>query len=246
MRTARPAPLTGKRVLGRATVAALAASTLTSVLIAPAGDPVERLSYLQAPLAVVAFAGSAVVLIASVAHLRTGSASADRLAAAAAETGFAFALLAALVGALWSQAAEHRWWTSDPLAGTIAVLAAVYGGYLAIRRLQHNPDRTARWAAVAGLAAFPAVAGVYASIAAWRPVTLEAQLIRPAPTAAAIACLVLGTAAFAVCFLHLTGARVQLGNLEERARRDAWASVRHRPAPRVVPGRARPGVGARA
>jgi heme exporter protein C len=243
----RPSPRrAGPPVLGRAAATALGASALTSIAIAPAASASQRLGYLQVPLAVVAFAGAAIVLIASTGHLRNGSPSADRLAAAAAETGFAFALLAAWTGVLWSRSAEGRWWTWDPLAASIAALAAAFGAYLAIRRLRHNPARTARWASVAGLAAFPAVAAAYLTASAWQPVALQPQLDRPALTGAAVACLALGTGAFGLAYLYLTVTRVLVGRLEDRARRAAWTSVRHRPAPRVVPGRGRPGVGARA
>jgi heme exporter protein C len=212
----------GERVLGWLALAALAASAIMSLAVAPPDAEqgnVQRLMYVHVPAAWLAYLSFAVVFVASIAYLRTSRTRWDRLGAASAEIGVLFTALAIVLGALWGKPVWGVWWTWDPRLTTTAILLLVYVGYLAIRRLPASPARRGRWAAVVGIVGFLDVPIVHLSVVWWRSLHQGPTVARlGSPTIAPImlAALLVGVAAFTLVYLYLLSFRLRVGRLEER------------------------------
>jgi heme exporter protein C len=213
----------GELILGWATLVAVAASAVMSLVIVPPdasqGD-VQRLMYIHVPAAWLAYLSFFLVFVSSIAYLITKRIRWDRLAAACAEVGVLFTALTIALGMLWGKPVWGAWWTWDPRITTTAILLLIYVGYLAVRRLPDNPAKRARWAAVIGIVAFVDVPIVQLSVTWWRSLH-QGPTIRllGESTIAPIMLwtLLLGVFAFTLLFCYLVTLRLRVGRLEERA-----------------------------
>jgi len=213
----------GERILGWATLVAMAASAVMSLVVSPPDAQqgnAARLLYIHVPSAWLAYLSFAVVFVASIAYLATRRTRWDRLAAASAEVGVLFTALAIALGALWGKPVWGTWWTWDPRITTTTILLLIYVGYLAVRRLSDSPARRARWAAVVGVVGFLDVPVSYLSVTWWRGLhqgttirLLGESTIAPIMQVA----LMTGVFAFTLLFLYLVTVRLRLGRLEDRA-----------------------------
>jgi heme exporter protein C len=219
----------GERALGVATAAALAASAVLSLVVAPPDavqGEVQRLMYVHVPAAWLAYLSFFVVFVSSIAYLRTGRIRWDRAAAASAEIGVLFTALAIVLGSLWGRPVWGTWWTWDPRLTTTAVLLLIYLGYLALRRIADNPTRRARWAAVIGIVGFVDVPIVHLSVVWWRSLHQGPTVLRlggPEIHGWMLAALLVGVGAFTLAYAYLMAIRLRVGRLEERAAREALA-----------------------
>jgi heme exporter protein C len=214
-------------VLGAAALTALAVSAPLSLVVVPPdavqGD-VQRLMYVHVPAAWLAYLSFLVVFGASVAYLRTGRIRWDRIAAASAEIGVLFTVLAIALGALWGKPVWGTWWTWDPRLTTTAVLLLIYLGYLAVRRITGDPKRRARWSAVLGIVGFVDVPIVHLSVMWWRSLHQGPTILRlggPEIHGSMLAALLVGVAAFTLAYAYLMTLRLRVGRLEEGAAREA-------------------------
>ena len=81
----------------------------------------------------------------------------DHHAAAAAEIGLLFCVLATVSGSLWAKAMWGSYWNWDPRETSIFFLLLVYAAYLALRGAIEQPERRARLAAIYSAVAFVTV-----------------------------------------------------------------------------------------
>jgi heme exporter protein C len=130
----------------------------------------QRIFYLHVSTALAAFICFALVLGGGVAYLWRGSVAGDRLGRAAALVGLVLTVNTFVMGMIWAKPAWN--WdpsqTWDPKLTATAALAAVYAGYLMVRRFA-TPGRPAmRLAAVVGIVGFADVPIVYFSVQWWR------------------------------------------------------------------------------
>ena len=214
---------TGEKVLGWASLVAVAFTLVMSLIVVPPdasqGD-VQRLMYVHVPAAWLAYLSFFVVFVASIAYLVTRRIRWDRLAAASAEVGVLFTVLTIGLGMLWGKPVWGAWWTWDPRLTTTAILLLLYLGYLAVRRLPESPARRARWAAVIGIVAFLDVPIVQLSVTWWRSLhqgptvrLLGESTIAPIM----LTTLLIALGAFTLLYCYLLVLRLRVGRLEERA-----------------------------
>ncbi|HLQ23023.1 MAG TPA: heme ABC transporter permease CcmC [Gemmatimonadales bacterium] len=226
----------GERILGWATVAALAASAGLSLVISPPDVDQRnavRLLYIHVPSAWLAYLAFAVVFVASIAYLRTKKTRWDRLAAASAEVGVLFTALAIALGSIWGKPIWGTWWTWDPRLTTTAILLLIYLGYLAVRRLPDSPAKRARWAAVVGIVGFLDVPIVQLSVTWWRSLHQGATvrlLGRSTIAPVMLAALLMGVFAFTLLYLYLVTLRLRVGRLEDRVVAEALSPRLGQPA----------------
>jgi len=231
----------GEKVLGIATLAALAISLWLSLIVAPPDavqGEVQRIMYIHVPSAWLAYLSFLVVFIASIAYLKTSKVRWDRIAAASAEIGVLFTALAIALGSLWGKPVWGTWWTWDPRLTTTAVLLLIYVGYLAVRRITDNPTRRARWSAVIGIVGFIDVPIVHLSVIWWRSLHQGPTVFRlggPEIHGTMLLALLVGVAAFTLVYVYLMTVRLRVGRLEERAAREALSPQIGAPAPDEVP-----------
>jgi heme exporter protein C len=212
------------RLLGLATLAALALLALYGLVISPAdaemGDAV-RLMYVHVPSAVLLYAGCAVTTAASAAWLRRRTPGWDALAGAAAEVALVFAVITLVTGSLWGRPTWGTYWVWDARLTSTAVLTALLVGYLALRSLDLDPGARSARAAVLGLLLVPNVVVVNRSVAWWRSVHQDATLSRLDPTIDGdmLVALAVGFLALGLAFAWLMIHRFRLAWLELHADR---------------------------
>jgi len=76
----------------------------------------------------------------------------DQLAVAGAEVGVVFCTLMMVTGPIWAKGTWGHWWSWDPRLTLTLLLWFVYLAYLLLRSFTEGSERTARFAAVYGIA----------------------------------------------------------------------------------------------
>jgi heme exporter protein C len=211
------------RVLGWLAVAGLAAGLITGIGVAPrelTQGNVQRIMYLHVPAAWVAYLAFGVVFVASVAHLATRAAAADRIAHASAGAGVAFTGLAIVTGSIWGKPTWGTWWTWDARLTTTAILFVIYVGYLLLRGMVDDPERGARYAAVVGIVGALDIPLVHFSVLWWRTLHQPPSVGRPEASAMdpiILTALLVNVAAFTLLYLYFVTKGVHVLRREEEA-----------------------------
>ncbi|MDR2820391.1 MAG: cytochrome c biogenesis protein [Desulfovibrio sp.] len=139
---------------------------------------IQKIFYIHLPLAWWSLFSFFLVFLGSVLYLLKRAPAADRLCAAAAETGVLLSGLALLTGMLWARKSWGVWWTWDPRLTTTLIMWFIYAGYLVLRGLNLPRQRKGLVCAVVGVVAFLDVPLVFVSARIWRsihPAVLGAQ-----------------------------------------------------------------------
>lgn len=128
----------------------------------------QRIFYVHVPTALIAYLAFGVVLIGSIAYLKTGKRAWDSLARASAEVGVLFTGMNLLTGMLWGKPIWGTYWTWDARLTSTFVMFLIYVGYLVFRSMATDPARGGRVAAVIGIVGFIDVPLVHYSVDWWR------------------------------------------------------------------------------
>jgi heme exporter protein C len=174
---------------------------------------VQRIMYLHVPAILTAYVAILVVLVASVAYLRSRRPGWDHLAAASAELAVCFIGLAIATGSIWGKPTWGTWWTWDARLTSTALLFVIYLGYLLLRSVVEDPECAATYAAVVGILGALDVPIIHFSVQWWRTLHQPATVLRPqAPTMdpTMLAVLLLNVVAFLGVFAYLAGRRYRL------------------------------------
>ena len=132
------------------------ASFLWAPLVPVLGET-TRVLYFHIPAAWVTVLALGWSMLHSVLYLRRRRMEHDHQAAAAAEIGLMFCVLATVSGSLWAKAMWGSYWNWDPRETSIFFLLLVYAAYLALRSAIEEPERRARLAAIYSAVAFVSV-----------------------------------------------------------------------------------------
>jgi heme exporter protein C len=136
--------------------AALVAAFLWAPLV-PVLGATTRVFYFHFPAALVTCLALGWSMVHSALYLRTRDLAHDDHAAASAELGLLFCVVATVSGSMWAKAMWGAYWNWDPRETSIFFLLLLYGAYLALRASLDEPVRRARLAAVYSCIAFVAV-----------------------------------------------------------------------------------------
>ena len=134
----------------------LAAAFLWAPLVPVLGET-TRVLYFHIPAAWVTVVALAWSMGHSIAYLRTRRLEHDHQAAAAAEIGILFCIVATLSGSMWAKAMWGAYWNWDPRETSIFFLLLIYAAYLALRSAIDGDERRARLSAVYSVVAFVTV-----------------------------------------------------------------------------------------
>jgi heme exporter protein C len=205
-------------------------------------DYIQHIFYMHVPIAYVAYLAFGIVLIGSVAYLKTGKRRWDNVARASAEIGVLFTGLTLLTGMLWGRPRWGTFWTWDETLTLTFVLFLIYVGYLLFRSMAADPSRGARVAAVIGIVGFADVPLVHFSMVWWRTLHPAEVIINPAgpqlPTSELVTMLFL-LGVYTGLYIVLMTLRTRLGRAED-ALAEAEAAEEDRrplaPRPGVAPG----------
>ena len=115
-----------------------------------------RILFFHVPMAWLAVLGFLGAMLYAMRYLRRRDPAADIRAAASAEMGFLFCVLATLSGALFARVQWGAAWNWDPRQTSILALLLVYAAYFTLRSAIADPERRAALSSVyAILAALP-------------------------------------------------------------------------------------------
>ena len=209
------------RVLGYASGLLLAAVTYGIFFVARPdrvqGDA-ARIVYFHVPMAWVAFMAFFVVLVASIAYLRTRDDRWDRLGRASAEVGVVFTTLVLVTGSIWGYPIWGTWWSWDPKLTTTLILWFIYLGYLMVRSYA-EPPRGPRYAAILGIVGFVDVPIVYQASVWWRTLHPSPVLGPEAQSQSTdiLGLLVFSVVAFTLLYAFLVRVRAEIEGLSSRS-----------------------------
>jgi heme exporter protein C len=134
---------------------ALGAVWLVTVWNAPVDafqGPIQKILYLHAPCAFAAYLGFAMTALFGGLYLWRGEERFDRFAVASAGVGVVFCTLVLLTGPIWAKGTWGRWWSWDLRLTLTLLLYLIYLAYILLRSFTEGSERTARFAAVYGIA----------------------------------------------------------------------------------------------
>ena len=215
---------TATRVIGVLALAALALLVLYGLVISPADAEMAdsvRLYYIHVPSAICLAIGCFITTFSSALWLRRRTAGWDALAEAGAEVALLFAVITLMTGSLWGRPTWGTYWTWDARLTSTAVLTALLVGYLAMRRLDLDPDARSVRAAVVGLLLVPNFVVVNRSVEWWRSLHQESTLFRldPAIEGDMLVAAMIGYLAIGLVFTWLTIHRFRVAWLAQQADR---------------------------
>jgi len=183
---------------------------------------VQRIFYVHVPSAWISYLAYTVVLIGSIAYLRTGSQRWDLLAHSSAEVGVVFTSITLVSGMLWARPVWGAYWVWDPRLTLTLVLFLIYVGYLVVRTVSES-SRSGRIAAVIGIAGYAVVPLVHFSVEWWRGHHPARTVVNPSegpqlpPEMLATMLYMLGV--FTLLFVLLLLVRIRLGRSQDALER---------------------------
>ena len=143
-------------VIGLWWVAVIAAAFLWLPPTMGLGE-LSRIAWFHIPVAWGAVLAFLTAMVVSIRFLRSRDLVWDDRAAAAAELGLLFTVLATVSGSMWAKEAWGVYWNWDPRESSIIILLLIYGAYFALRAAVDDEQRRAVLAAVYNIVAFVTV-----------------------------------------------------------------------------------------
>jgi heme exporter protein C len=206
----KPTPLSVAAAIG------LVVTYVRAIFFTPAEaiqGPAQKIFYVHAPSAWVAFLAFGLVGLTSVLYLWLREARLDRVAEASAEVGVVFTTVVLITGPLWGKPVWGTYWTWDARLTLTLFLWFIYVAYLVLRGAVDDPDMRARYSAVLGILGALLVPFIHLSVYLFR--TLHPRPIVMKPSAPSLpgemlTTLLIAFAAFTLLYVALLRARYRL------------------------------------
>jgi len=203
----KPTPLT------IAAVVAIALTYVRAIFFTPLEalqGPAQKILYVHAPAAWVAFMAFALVAVASGLYLWLREDRLDRIAESSAEVGVVFTTVVLTTGPLWGKPIWGAYWTWDARLTLTLFLWFVYVGYIVLRGALEDRGMRARYSAVLGILGALLIPFIHLSVYLFR--TLHPQPILMKPSAPSLpgemlTTLLLAFASFTLLYVALLRAR---------------------------------------
>jgi heme exporter protein C len=203
----KPTPLT------IAAVVAIAVTYIRAIFFTPLEalqGPAQKILYIHAPAAWVAFMAFGLVAIASGLYLWLREDRLDRIAESSAEVGVVFTTVVLTTGPLWGKPIWGAYWTWDARLTLTLFLWFIYVGYLVLRGALEDRGTRARYSAVLGILGALLIPFIHLSVYLFR--TLHPQPILMKPSAPSLpgemlTTLLMAFAAFTLLYVALLRAR---------------------------------------
>lgn len=208
------------------TIAAAAAVVLTyirAIFFTPVEavqGPVQKIFYIHAPSAWVAFMAFGLVAIASILYLWLKEDRLDRIAESSAEVGVVFTTVVLITGPLWGKPIWGAYWTWDARLTLTLFLWFIYVGYLVLRGAIEDHGMRARYSAVLGILGALLIPFIHLSVYLFR--TLHPRPIVMKPSAPSLPSemlitLLLAFGAFTLLYAAMLRARYRYAVTRDRA-----------------------------
>jgi len=144
--------------LSIAAAAGVALTYVRAIYFTPteaAQGPAQKIFYVHAPSAWVAFLAFFLVALASALYLWLREERLDRIAEASAEVGIVFTTVVLITGPLWGKPVWGTYWTWDARLTLTLFLWFIYVAYMVLRGAIDDRDMRARFSAVSGIPLSP-------------------------------------------------------------------------------------------
>ena len=188
----------------------------------------QKIFYIHAPSAWVAFLAFGIVGVTSIVYLFLKDPRADLFAAASAEVGMVFTTEVLVTGPIWGKTIWGTWWTWDARLTLTLFLWFVMLAYLVLRSAVHDPAQRARYSAVLGILGALLVPFIHVSVYLFRtlhPLPVVLKPGRPTLPGSMLATLAFAFLTFTLFFAALLWHRYALARLADaRAHADAERS----------------------
>jgi heme exporter protein C len=203
----KPTPLT------IAAIAAVAVTYIRAIFFTPLEalqGPAQKILYIHAPAAWVAFMAFGLVAIASGLYLWLREDRLDRIAESSAEVGIVFTTVVLTTGPLWGRPIWGAYWTWDARLTLTLFLWFVYVGYIVMRGAIEDRSTRARYSAVLGILGALLIPFIHLSVYLFRTLHPMPILMKPsAPSLPSemLTTLLMAFAAFTLLYVALLRAR---------------------------------------
>jgi heme exporter protein C len=180
----------------------------------------QKILYVHAPSAWVAFLAFGLVAVASGLYLWLRDPKLDYIAESSAEVGLVFTTAVLLTGPLWAKPVWGAYWTWDARLTFTLILWFVYVGYIVLRGAIEDRDMRARYSAVLGILGAALVPFIHLSVYMFRTLHPMPVLMKPsAPSMppAMTMTLVSAFAAFTLLYVWLLRERYKLAIARDAA-----------------------------
>lgn len=204
------------KALGAVAIAAVVAVLIRAIYF----TPIERLQgaaqkilYIHAPSAWVAFLAFGLVAIASALYLWLRDPRLDYFAESSAEIGLVFTTVVLLTGPLWAKPIWGAYWTWDARLTLTLFLWFIFVGYVILRGALDDRDMRARYSAVIGILGACLIPFIHLSVYLFRTLHPMPVLLKPsAPSMPADMTITLVSSflAFTLLYIWLLRERYQL------------------------------------
>ncbi len=199
--------------LSLAAVAAVLVTFVRAIFFTPleaTQGPAQKILYVHAPAAWVAFMAFGLVGLTSVLYLWLKEDRLDRVAESSAEVGVVFTTVVLITGPLWGKPIWGAYWTWDARLTLTLFLWFVYVAYIVLRGAIDDRAMRARYSAVLGILGSLLIPFIHLSVYLFR--TLHPQPILMKPSAPSLpgemlATLLLAFASFTLLYVALLRAR---------------------------------------
>jgi heme exporter protein C len=213
----KPTPLTA------AALVAIVITYIRAIFFTPVEavqGPVQKIFYIHAPAAWVAFMAFGLVAIASVLYLWLKEDRLDRIAESSAEVGVVFTNVVLITGPLWGRPIWGAYWTWDARLTLTLFLWFIYVAYMVMRGAIDDHAMRARFSAVLGILGALLIPFIHLSVYLFR--TLHPRPIVMKPSAPSLpsemlTTLLLAFASFTLLYVALLRARYRYAVTRDRA-----------------------------
>lgn len=175
--------------------------------------PAQKILYVHAPSAWVAFLAFGLVAVTSGLYLWLRDPKLDYIAESSAEVGLVFTTAVLLTGPLWAKPVWGAYWTWDARLTFTLVLWFVYVGYIVLRGAIEDRDMRARYSAVLGILGAALVPFIHLSVYLFRtlhPMPVFMKPSAPSMPPEMVKTLVSSFAAFTLLYIWLLRERYRL------------------------------------
>jgi heme exporter protein C len=184
---------------------------------------IQKILYLHAPCAMAAYLGFLLTAVGGALYLWRREERFDRFAASAAEVGVFFCTLVLVTGPIWGRGTWGSWWSWDLRLTLTLLLFLVYLSYLLLRSFTEGSERTARFAAIYGIAGLAVIPLNYFAIDLAGGRSIHPENLEGGSLGAGMGTpFLMGVVTAIVAFSHLLLGRVDVARLKaELAEREA-------------------------
>lgn len=180
----------------------------------------QKIFYVHAPAAWVAFMAFGVVFVTSALYLWLRDERLDRFAESSAEVGVVFTTVVMVTGPIWGRPVWGAWWTWDARLTLTLFLWFIYIGYLVLRGVIDDRAVRARYSAVVGILGALLIPFIHLSVYLFRtqhPQPIVMKPSRPSMPDEMLVSLLLAFLTFTLLFAAFLRSRYALAQARDLA-----------------------------